>query len=323
MVSQEASILAISAAITGGIQFTGFIVAYILQTEKFYDILGGINFITIGIYSAIDGLQPNTSFFDPSNIRKSTCTFIFVLSRLWLLLFLAWRAHERSGDSRFDEVKDKFGLFFIYWFVQACWVFCISLPVLFVNGSDNVEEGTSMSVFEWIMIVGFGLAVVIEIIADIQKAKWVKDGRIGSFCTVGLWNYSRHPNYFGEIAQWWCAFLFAYGSATGFGDAQWWTSILSPLFTMHILLNMPGTGVYNANGKSLKRYYDVVPEEYAKYRKRTSILIPLPFGIYEYVPLALKRTIFFDFKKYEYVPPSDGEGKNQDEVLSNRSHNGS
>ncbi len=75
--------------------------------------------------------------------------------------------------------------------------------------------------------------------------------------------------------------------------------------TMHILMNVPATGIANANGKNLKRYYDKCPEEYAAYRKKTSILIPLPFGLYEYVPTILKRTLFLDFAKYEYVPPSE------------------
>ncbi len=69
---------------------------------------------------------------------------------------------------------------------------------------------------------------------------------------------------------------------------------------MQILLNTSGTGVANANGKNLKRYYDKCPDEYAEYRKKTSILIPLPFGIYEHVPMFLKRTLFFEFAKYEY-----------------------
>lgn len=133
---------------------------------------------------------------------------------------------------------------------------------------------------------------------------WVKAGRNGVFCQTGVWKYSRHPNYFGEIFQWWCLWLFAYGSTInsgGVSNIQWWVSILSPLFTMQILLNTPATGVYNANNSnSLKRYYDNVPDEYKEYRKKTSILIPLPFGIYQYVPMVLKRTIFFDFKMYEY-----------------------
>jgi steroid 5-alpha reductase family enzyme len=140
-------------------------------------------------------------------------------------------------------------------------VFIISLPVIFVNGSDNVDANSSsgLSVLEYVMIIGFGFGVIFEIIADVQKSVWVKKGREGGFCTVGVWKYSRHPNYFGEIFQWWCVWLFGYGSSAGVTDIQWWVGILSPLFTMQILLNTGGTGVANANGKNLKRYYDRFP----------------------------------------------------------------
>jgi len=75
---------------------------------------------------------------------------------------------------------------------------------------------------------------------------------------------------------------------------------------MQILLNTDGTGVPNANGKSLKRYYDRFPEDYTKYRKETSILLPM-IG-YKYVPMFFKRTIFFDFARFEYKPQEEGQG---------------
>lgn len=298
--SQETNILGISALITGLIQGLGFLAAYFLQTEKFYDILGGLNFLILGIYTAIDGEfeSEDEGGAWKDNTRKVSATIIFCISRGWLLMFLAWRAHERGGDSRFDEVKDKFGMFFIYWFVQAIWVFCISLPIIFINSSDKPFSDGSLSELDYVCIFGFAFAVAIEILADVNKAIWVKKGRQGGFCTVFPWNVSRHPNYFGEMLQWWSAFGLAFGAGSGWSDVQWWTSILSPVVTMNILLNTGGTGVMNANGKNLKRYYDRYPEEYAKYRNETSILIPM-IG-YKYVPLALKRTIFFDFACYEY-----------------------
>ena len=80
------------ALITAVIPVAGWAVAYALQTEKFYDILGGANFLALAAYSAVtaDGWLA-----DP---RKVAATLIFVCSRSWLLLFLAWRAHERGGD---------------------------------------------------------------------------------------------------------------------------------------------------------------------------------------------------------------------------------
>lgn len=304
MVSQETGILGICAAITAGIQFIGFLVAYAMQTEKFYDILGGINFLALGIYSAIDGEFEGDGGAWKDNGRKIAATILFSVSRSWLLLFLAWRAHERGGDSRFDEVKNKFGMFLVYWTVQGIWVFCISLPVIFINSSDK-PFGDGLTVLDYICIAAFSFAIVIEVAADVSKSIWVKAGRKGGFCNVSVWKYSRHPNYFGEMLQWWAAFGLAFGSGSGWDDVQWWVSILSPVVTMKILLNTAGTGVPQANGKNLKRYYDKCPEEYAKYRKETSILIPM-VG-YKHVPMFLKRTIFLDFECYEYRPEEKGE----------------
>lgn len=78
---------------------------------------------------------------------------------------------------------------------------------------------------------------------------------------------------------------------------------------MHILLNMKPTGLCNAEGKNLKRYYNECPERYSAYRASTSILFPM-VG-YRYVPVFLKRTIFFDFEKYEYTSEEELEAKRE------------
>ena len=123
--------------------------------------LGGINFLSIAIYSAIDGQYENNAFF--SSPRKVSFTAIFLLSRTWLLLFLAWRAHERGGDSRFDEIKPKFFSFLVAWVFQGVWVFTISLPVMLVNGSDkfNNGDGNGFSINEYMSIIFFALGVLL------------------------------------------------------------------------------------------------------------------------------------------------------------------
>ncbi|KAL7529397.1 hypothetical protein ACHAXR_006409 [Thalassiosira sp. AJA248-18] len=305
----QALVYGTAVAATFGLQTIGFIAAWLLKTETFYDIFGGANYLILALLSAIlgatgDGLQ---WIDDP---RKILTTVLFACSRGWLLLFLAWRAHERKGDSRFDEVLGKngnppqAGNFFVFWVAQAFWVLLVSMPMLFVNSSSVMKPNFSGYDIAWAML--FGSGVFIEIISDIQKAIWVKKGRQGDFCEAGVWKYSRHPNYFGEIFQWWCLFAFSYSSSAnplgGYADPLWWLGIVSPLFTMQILLTMQPTGICNAEGKNLKRYYDKCPERYAKYRDNTSILIP--FVGYNFVPQFLKRTIFFDFEKYEYKPRS-------------------
>ena len=192
--------------------------------------------------------------------------------------------------------------FFNFWIAQAFWVYLISMPLLFVNSSDVMKPEFSAYDIAFATLMGFG--VVIEIIADIQKAIWVRKGRRGHFCTVGVWNYSRHPNYFGEILQWWCLWAFSYSSSEspngGYADPLWWACIASPVFTMVILFTMEPTRLYNAEGKNLRRYYEKCPERYAAFRESTSILVPM-IG-YQYVPKFLKRTVFFDFEKFEYRP---------------------
>jgi len=287
-------VYAVSVAITALIQGGGFLAAYALQTETFYDVLGGVNYLALAVWSA------SSSTLDT---RKICTTLLFLCSRGWLLVFLAWRAHERKGDARFDDIKGKFFSFMKAWIVQGIWVMFISMPVLFINSSNVTSP---LSSFDLVVMLGFALCVLTEIVSDIQKALWVKQGRPGGFCQDGLWAFSRHPNYFGEIFQWWFAWALAYHSSEGVGylDPLWWSCSISPIFTMLILLHLKPTGIYNAEGKNLKRYYDQCPEEYTKYRESTSVLIPM-VG-YQYVPLFLKRTLFFDYQKYEYNPKVAG-----------------
>merc|ERR1719217_970743 len=126
--------------------------------------------------------------------------------------------------------------------------------MLFVNASSVWQP--QLSAADLVIILIYSVAVILEVVADVQKAKWVRAGRPGVFCSSGVWHWSRHPNYFGEILMWWCAWAFAYFSGSGFTDVLWWACAISPLFTMHILLNTPATGVVQANGQNLKRYYD-------------------------------------------------------------------
>eukprot|EP00966_Prymnesium_polylepis_P249452 5767284-Prymnesium_polylepis.1 len=224
--------------------------------------------------------------------RKMAATIIFVCSRAWLLAFLAWRAHDRGGDSRFDGVKDKWRTFLLFWTVQGVWCMLISSPVLFINSSPSSPPLAPLDIA---LLVAFSLGVVLECLADVQKAIWVRAGRQGGFCTAGVWHYSRHPNYFGEMLQWWACWLLAFSSSSGVYDLLWWATSVSPLFTMQILLNVPETGVAQANGKNLKRYYDRFPESYAAYRASTSILLPMLPAVYKRIPMLLKRTVRVQF----------------------------
>ena len=187
-----------AAVATFGIQTGGFAVAYLLKTEKFYDVLGGVNYLLLALLSAVLGAAGEGALPWTDDPRKILATALFAASRSWLLCFLAWRAHERQGDARFDEVLGKGASaghpprpagFFAYWMVQAFWVMLVSMPMLFINASRVAKPGFSALDYVWVLL--FGTGVFTEIVADIQKAHWVKRGRQGDFCETGLWKYSR------------------------------------------------------------------------------------------------------------------------------------
>ena len=144
-------------------QGLGFILAYLLKTETFYDVFGGFNYLLLALLSSILGASGGDSLSWVDDPRKILTTVLFGLSRGWLLLFLAWRAHERKGDSRFDEVlgKGEFSgqspqplRFLVFWMAQAFWVMLVSLPMLFVNASSVIKP--NFSPYDITMAVLFG-----------------------------------------------------------------------------------------------------------------------------------------------------------------------
>ena len=298
------------AILTFGLQFIGFAIAAILQTEVFYDVLGGINFLLVAVLSHVQNpASPELSL--TTTIDKNTVfAGLFAISRGWLLVFLAWRAHHRKGDSRFDGVRDNPPRFFLFWMVQAIWVYCISLPLLVVaSRSDKNTDGTPTS----LMLLGMAWSIYVEIRSDIVKAKWVAKGRPGGFCTVGPWKHSRHPNYAAEISTWVFAACYAF-LVSGMSLQSMLVGAVSPLFTMHILLNTPATGVWNAEGRNLKRYYEhddpSISKNYAEYRKTTPPVFPTVLIPYESLPIGFQRWFCFEWECYEYKP-SSSKGKSE------------
>lgn len=306
-------IYAEGAILTFAIQFLGFVVAATLQTEVFYDILGGVNFLALGLLSVITSVLDGRDGTSSSNIdtaNNSIFVGLFVISRGWLLVFLAWRAHSRKGDARFDGIRDAPLIFFFVWMIQAAWVYCVSLALLAGVASttaDHDESSATMSPFVSTgMLLGMALSIVAEIQSDITKARWVSRGRPGGFCSEGLWKISRHPNYAGEILTWVFAACYA---ALATGRFRWQNALvaaISPLFTGQILLNTSGTGVLNAEGKGLKRYYEHpdadIARNYEEYRRTTPPVFPVP--CYSSIPSQVQRRLLFEWERYEYRPSS-------------------
>ena len=116
--------------------------------------------------------------------------------------FLLFRIIKTGKDDRFDEMRDKFFSFLGFWVFQMIWVWSVSLPITIIN-SPNILAfsqpafGTGRDIAGVILwVVGFFM----ESVSDVQKYKFRSDpGNKGKVCDTGLFSWSRHPNYFGEI----------------------------------------------------------------------------------------------------------------------------
>ena len=140
-----------------------------------------------------------------------------------------------------------------------------------------------------------------QVIADLQKL-WFRLDPANKLkvCKRGFWAYSRHPNYFGEMAMWWGIFI---SSAVLWRDhhPDGYASIVSPLFTMLIILFLSGMPTAERDG--LKRYYtsgDELRNSYVAYRARIAPIVPCSPPLYSALPIPMKQACCCEFPCYEF-----------------------
>lgn len=265
--------------VTIGFQLACFAVAWTCQFDKVTDLAGSSNFIIIALL---------TLFVGPPQIsdRALMVTIVVCVVRAELGLYLLYRVIKRGKDARFDEVRHNCGAFFVFWVFQMLWSWGVMLPVTFVNSDTKVAP--DLEARDW---GGLGMCILgffVQVIADFQKDRFRSDPSNASrTCDIGVWAYSRHPNFFGEIVLWWGVFTIC---SPQFDATPWgYVCVLSPIFTMIILLF--GSGVPTSEGNNQLRFMKT-PEDkqrFLAYRAQTSPLVPLPPSCYKSLPLFVKR----------------------------------
>jgi len=251
----------LSLAISLAIQAVFFAFAWRFKTDKVTDLSYGLSFISIGLYWFLSGGWgvSDSSF-------RLLLTFMVVAWALRLSGYLLYRVIKNGKDSRFDEMRNSFAGFGKFWLLQGIGVWAIMLPVIYLLSRDTVPAmGTLplVGLYVW----SFGLTV--ESYADFQLNKFRSDKiNKGKWIDSGLWRYSQHPNYFGEIVLWWGVFI--YGISEYSGAA--WLVIVGPLTITGLLLF--GSGIPILEKANKKRWGK--NSAYKKYLKTTSILVPMP-----------------------------------------------
>ena len=234
-----------------------FLVALKLQRNDVADIAWGAGFIVL----AVVGQFAVTATSDRGIL-------VLALVAVWglrLSLHIGLRNRGKTEDSRYRKWREEWGshatirAYFQVFLLQGLLIVPVLIPVTYVLSHPNPDLTWLDALGGTVWMVGF----VFEAVGDLQLARFKKDPRNrGRLITSGLWKYTRHPNYFGEVMLWWGVWLIACSTPGG------WKTVVGPATITALILLVSGIPL-------LERKYEGNPE-FKEYQRRTSSFFPLP-----------------------------------------------
>lgn len=249
--------LIIALLIALGINMIMFIPAFIWKTDKLTDISYAVTFATIAV----------AEFFIGG--ASWTHAILLALVLVWAFRlggFLLIRVMKTGKDARFDAMRQNFWKFSGFWILQGITVFVVMVPSIYFL----TQRTTAVNTVSWI---GFGIAmlgIIIESIADWQKFQFSNNpSNTGKWIASGIWSYSRHPNYLGEMMMWIGVYLFTVSSMT---TVHTIIGLVSPLYIIGLITLVSGIPILE---KTADARWGNDPA-YRAYKKQTSILFILP-----------------------------------------------
>jgi steroid 5-alpha reductase family enzyme len=249
------SLFAVCASVSYLMHWLIFIPSYAFQTEHYFDLTGTLSYLSalaVGFY-----LNPTS---DPRDILIGLLITIWAV-RLGSFLFL--RIKKDGKDKRFTIMKTEFVFFLMTWTIGGLWVFLtMAAGLAAITSNETVPLGMPALAGLTLWIFGF----TIEIVADKQKRDFKKDtSQENEFITSGLWAWSRHPNYFGEITLWAGLTLIALPVLSGWQLC----TLISPFFVYILLTRI--SGIPLLENRAIKKWGS--DPEYISYLERTPALM--------------------------------------------------
>jgi steroid 5-alpha reductase family enzyme len=251
-------VFALAVGLAFVMQWVAFIPAYLRQTESFYDLTGSLTYITVTTVAVL--LAPAT------DARAVLLLALVVVWAVRLGSYLFRRIRKAGKDERFDAIKPSFFRFLNAWTLQALWV-SLTLAAALAAITTTVRRGLDALAFLGLLfwIAGFAL----EATADRQKSRFRADpANHGRFIHTGVWAWSRHPNYFGEIVLWVGVAIIAIPVLRGWQ----WVTLVSPLFVALLLTRVSGVPLLE---RRADKSWGGQPD-YDAYKARTPVLVPRP-----------------------------------------------
>ena len=249
-------VFALCGALAFAINWLAFIPAALTQNEHYYDLVGGITYITVTLVALL--------LAGELDLRAVLVVAMVMIWSLRLASFLFLRISRSGGDSRFDDIKTRPLRFFMAWTLQGLWVLLTAAAALAVITGGAREP---LGVVGILGLVVWTTGFLIEVIADRQKSNFRNDpNNEGKFINVGLWAWSRHPNYFGEIVLWTGMAIVALPVLHGWQ----WATLISPVFVTLLLTRV--SGIPMLAEKAEKRWGG--QDDFEEYKRKTPVLIP-------------------------------------------------
>lgn len=251
-------VFAICGLLAFVINWAAFIPANLAKTERYYDLTGSLTYLTVILVAVLlsDGLDA----------RAMIVTAMVAVWAVRLGSFLFRRIRREGKDRRFDQIKTNSVRFLMTWTLQGLWVLLTAAAALAIITSEERKP------IGWVAVAGILIWVAgfaVEVVADRQKSAFRQNpANDGRFISSGLWAWSRHPNYFGEITLWTGIALMAIPILSGWRFAV----LVSPVFVA--LLIMMVSGVPMLEARADKRWGD--EEEYRVYKRNTPVLVLRP-----------------------------------------------
>lgn len=235
-----------------------FIVSLIKKRNDVVDIAWGIGFVLLTWVSYIISDFPSTIGF-----------IVGVLVSIWGIR-LSWHIYLRNRGNPEDYRYNIYRKTWEKWFylrsfvqiylLQGALLFLVVLPVLLINDSKVYSTLGLFNIFGLILwLIGF----FFEVVGDLQLTKFIKKSENkGKLMREGLWRYTRHPNYFGEVTQWWGIWIISLGVTNE------WVGVIGPITITLLILFVSGVPL-------LEKKYEG-RRDFEEYKKHTSKFFPLP-----------------------------------------------
>lgn len=259
----------IAIGISAIVLFIYIIIAFIVcSTRKnngLMDVFYGPGFFLTSITALIVSLFLGNSL----NIRQIVVNILVFFWAIRLASYVYIRNHGKPEDYRYARRREEWKHFLLQSFFrqflfQGIVIFLVDIPVWFVNISDNPPVKSFFDFFGitiWLGALIWLIGFIFETLGDWSLYKFLqKPENKGKVMDKNVWKYTQHPNYFGEVTQWWGLFVIALAVPFGF------ITIIGPAYITFQIIKVSGVRLLE------KRFAG--NEEYQDYKRRTSSFIP-------------------------------------------------